>query len=357
MNQNPNNSGRTPRPNPNLAEEQLRARRAAAKRAYYEKKRKEKQRLRIAFGVIAVVIVAIFIGLIVLLVRGIGALIENGKDASSLDTEVGIVQGTDDTGSSEQTEGSVIPSVTDTDTTEAGSTEEIIKEAPAYEELGFSADLRDYEKYMNPKEERDDYLILVNASHALSQNDTPKDLIDVVNTRKDGRDAQKMRKVAAKALEALYIEAHAQGVMRADTPSGYPLSVTSAYRSYATQNYLFTTYTQNEMNKNPALTKAQAEAIVETYSCRPGTSEHQTGLCCDMHTLSGADVSFRNDPAFVWLADNAWKFGFILRFPEDKTDVTGISYEPWHFRYVGRYHAYKIHEGGLCLEEYVANLG
>lgn len=352
MNKDPYTNNRTPRQNPNLTEEQLRARRAAAKRAYYEKKRREKQRLRIILGVIAVIIVAIFIWLIVLLVRGIGALIDRGDDTSAYDGESGFVQSTE--GTDNNTADSSTPPYTDTseDTTEA-----LTEKVPTYEELGFSADLRDYEKYMNPKEERDDYLILVNADHALSPNDVPSDLVDVVNTRKDGRDTQKMRKTAAKALEALYIEAHAQGVIRADTPSGYPLSVTSAYRSYATQNYLFNQYTQDEMANNPSLTKAQAEAIVETYSCRPGTSEHQTGLCCDMHTLSGADVSFKNDPAFDWLAENAWKFGFILRFPEGKTDITGISYEPWHFRYVGRYHAYKIYQGGLCLEEYVANFG
>ena len=72
-----------------------------------------------------------------------------------------------------------------------------------------------------------------------------------------------------------------------------------------------------------------------------------------MHNLPGADVSFANQEVYKWLRENAWKFGFILRFPEDKTEITGYSFEPWHYRFVGRYHAQKIHEGGLCLEEYL----
>lgn len=75
-----------------------------------------------------------------------------------------------------------------------------------------------------------------------------------------------------------------------------------------------------------------------------------------MHNLSAADKAFANKPAYTWLCDNSWKFGIILRYPEDKTNITGYDFEPWHYRYVGRYHAYKIHESGLCLEEYVSQL-
>ena len=84
----------------------------------------------------------------------------------------------------------------------------------------------------------------------------------------------------------------------------------------------------------------------------PGTSEHQTGLCCDMHNLGGADVSFANKEAYTWLIENCYKFGFILRFPEDKVEITGYSFEPWHYRFVGRYHATRMHNLGMCLEEY-----
>ncbi len=218
----------------------------------------------------------------------------------------------------------------------------------------FTSDLSAFEQYMNPAD-RDAYLILVNSTHKIDRDYAPDDLVDIVNTRADGR-KEVMRECAEKALEALFIELYANGY-DAKGPSGYPVSVMSAYRSYDKQEYLFNIYTQNEMHDNPALTREEAEAITATYSARPGTSEHQTGLCVDMHNLPAADQKFASQEAYEWLRDNAWKFGFILRFPEDKEEITGITFEPWHYRFVGRYHAYKIWKAGMCLEEYVESLG
>ena len=96
--------------------------------------------------------------------------------------------------------------------------------------------------------------------------------------------------------------------------------------------------------------------MVLSDTAAPGTSEHQTGLCCDMHSSPSAGVArtaFPSNPAYKWLTENAWKYGFILRYPEDKVDITGYTYESWHYRFVGRYHAAKIHAMGLCLEEYL----
>lgn len=221
----------------------------------------------------------------------------------------------------------------------------------------FSADLSEYEVYMNPQgEKRDAFLVLVNPKNNLTSDYIPDDLTDVLSTRKDGRSTQQLRLNAAKALEALMIEGKAEGVLKDTTSGGWPLSVTSAYRSYSYQGQLFNSYVANEMKANPSLTREQAEEIVAKYSNRPGSSEHQTGLCVDMHTISAADVRFANESEAKWLAENCYKFGFILRYPADKTDVTGISYEPWHFRYVGRYHATIMHESGMCLEEYSVSL-
>lgn len=218
----------------------------------------------------------------------------------------------------------------------------------------FKSDLSEYEAYMNPSD-RDAYLVLVNAWNKLDESDTPTDLVEVTNTRKDGRNTQKLRLYAAKALEALFIEMFACGYDDLG-PTGYPVSVTSAYRSYSYQSQLFNSYVEREMKDDPTLTREQAEAITETYSARPGTSEHQTGLCVDMHNLASAMQAFKDEDAYEWLSENAWKFGFVLRFPEGKTDVTGITFEPWHYRYVGRYHAYQMKTLGLCLEEYVEYL-
>ena len=110
----------------------------------------------------------------------------------------------------------------------------------------------------------------------------------------------------------------------------------------------------------PALSKEEARAIVETYSAPPGTSEHQTGLCADMHNVyNRPDLEledFEKTDAYLWLRDNCWKFGFILRFPRGKEEITGYQFECWHFRFVGRYHAKRIFDSGLCLEEYLEKL-
>ena len=141
------------------------------------------------------------------------------------------------------------------------------------------------------------------------------------------------------------------------TAGFWGMMVHSAYRDYYYQDNLFKTYVQNELDINPNLSKEEAEAIVLTYSTRPGTSEHQTGLAVDMDTTGTFTTDFQYSAEYSWLSENAWKFGFILRFPENKTDITTIQFEPWHYRYVGRYHAYRIHESGVCLEEYIEKLG
>lgn len=216
-------------------------------------------------------------------------------------------------------------------------------------DLEFLTDLSDYEKYMNPTGElRDAFLILVNTTHTLTADDVPSDLMDVKYTS-SVKKTQQLREYACKALDALYQEMHAAGY--------YDMAVYSGFRTYTYQDTLFETYTANEMAANPSLTRAEAEAIVLTYSTRPGTSEHQTGLAVDMDTLGTFTTDFEYEPEYAWLQENAWKFGFILRFPKDKVDITTIQFEPWHYRYVGRYHAQKIHASGLCLEEYVEQMG
>jgi len=210
----------------------------------------------------------------------------------------------------------------------------------------FVNDLTAYEQFMAP-ENRDEYLILVNAKNPLSDSYVPTDLIDAPATA-PGRNAQQMRQYAAKALEALLIEMKSAGFTT--------MQVNSGFRTYSYQAVLFETYTNNEMRDNPSLTREQAEAIALTYSTRPGTSEHQTGLAVDMAIDASFSTDFQYTPEYQWLAENAWKFGFVLRFPADKTEITTIQFEPWHWRYVGRYHAKKIHDAGVCLEEYIAML-
>lgn len=211
-------------------------------------------------------------------------------------------------------------------------------------EITFSSDLSEYEQYMNP-EDRDAYLLLVNKTTLLSSDYIPPKLTDIINTRADGRATQQMQECAARALEALFIEMYAAGYT--------DVSVMSGYRSYDYQEYLYNYYISLEMQANASLTREEAEAIVSGYSAKAGTSEHQSGLCIDMHNLPSASTAFAYTEAYAWLSENAWKFGFILRFPEGSYDITGYTFEPWHYRFVGRYHAYLIHEAGITLEEYL----
>ncbi len=100
----------------------------------------------------------------------------------------------------------------------------------------------------------------------------------------------------------------------------------------------------------------EGQTYADTYLARPGHSEHHTGLAVDLDTYdvsSGASYGFDGNGDYAWLTENAWRYGFILRYPPEKADVTGIGYESWHFRYVGIPHAWYMQENNLCLEEYL----
>ncbi len=131
--------------------------------------------------------------------------------------------------------------------------------------------------------------------------------------------------------------------------------VTSAYRSYSKQSGLFSTYVTDLINYK-GYTREQAEAEVSKTAAKAGYSEHQSGLCVDLIEKGKLelDESFEDCEAFAWLMDNAYRYGFILRYPKDKTSITGYSYEPWHYRFVGIDAATVIYEDNLCLEEYLA---
>ena len=209
----------------------------------------------------------------------------------------------------------------------------------------YAIDISSYLKYIEPG---DGYLTLVNLQNPLDTGYVPSGLVVSDYTRKDGRDGQKLVSTAAKALEALMKEAAYYGIT--------DVTITSGYRSASYQKSLFNSYVEKEMKNNSKLTREQAEQVVLTYSMKPGCSEHQTGLCCDMHNLSSAQQKFGSTEAGKWLAENCWRFGFILRYPADKEDITGVKWEPWHFRFVGREAATQMHEKNMCLEEYVEYL-
>lgn len=142
-----------------------------------------------------------------------------------------------------------------------------------------------------------------------------------------------------------------------DAGSAYNLSAASLFRSYDLQVSLFNR--QVAAAKAQGYTGAAAEAKAATVVTRPGTSEHHTGLTVDVlgSGYSSLEQSFENTPAFAWLKAHCAEYGFILRYPKEKEDITGIIYEPWHYRYVGVEAATEIMSRGLSLEEYLEEKG
>lgn len=129
---------------------------------------------------------------------------------------------------------------------------------------------------------------------------------------------------------------------------GVKLYVRSPYRSYSTQQYLFNNKVKKVIAAGTPEDKAEAEAA--TVVARPGTSEHHTGLAIDFNVAAS---SFDNSAMSKWLLEHGADYGFILRYPKDKMDVTGIVYESWHWRFVGINVAKEIKQLGLTLEEYL----
>ena len=205
----------------------------------------------------------------------------------------------------------------------------------------------------------DMYLKLVNKSNPAGEDYVPENLVPVDTAYTTGAKSIELEECVAKAVISMIDAMRAEGINN--------VSVTSAYRTYEYQEQLFARYIAEEREKHPTWSDEEVRAEVLTYSAAPGTSEHQTGLCVDLFTneMEGLynygsetpnnpyDKGFAETAAFEWLCEHAHEYGFILRFPEDKTDITGYSYESWHYRYVGVEHAKKIYEQGITLEEYL----
>ena len=193
-----------------------------------------------------------------------------------------------------------------------------------------------------------DYLLLVNKQRPLGRGYVPASLTTIDPSLTLGGKTLQLESTVAAAAEAMIRELQARGYT--------DIVMTSAYRDYTYQENLFTRYINEEMAAHPDWTRAEAEACVLTYSAKPGTSEHQSGLCLDLisATTCALDESFADLAAYDWLVENAHCFGFILRYPEGKDSITGYSYEPWHYRFVGVPAATAIHNRGLTLEQYLS---
>ncbi len=203
------------------------------------------------------------------------------------------------------------------------------------------------------------YLLLINKQNAVGSDHVPENLVDIDTAYTTGGKPIQLEVTACDAAIKMLDAMKADGITN--------VTITSAYRTYAYQKTLFDRYCNNEAEAHPTWSDEEVKAEVLTYSAAPGTSEHQSGLCVDLFTneMEGLynygsetprnpyDKGFAETRAYAWLCENAHKYGFILRFPENKTAVTGYAYESWHYRYVGVDAASEIHERNITLEEYL----
>lgn len=178
-------------------------------------------------------------------------------------------------------------------------------------------------------------LFCANKKHPLPDNYQPADLVYVNVTQTHGDTT--LRKEAADAMVSMFEAAKADGVT---------LVLGSGFRDQAYQTNLYNMYVAQS-----------GQAYADSISSRPGYSEHQTGLAADIKAPDDGtflDETFINTPQGQWLYNNAYRFGWILRYPEGKEDITGYSYEPWHYRYVGVETATAMHniDPNLTFEEY-----
>lgn len=174
-------------------------------------------------------------------------------------------------------------------------------------------------------------ILLVNRSHPLPEGYAPVELVNLYEQTRHFQLASSdilLERVAFEAAERMFERAEADGV------DGFIL--TSGYRTQEKQRELY----QENQDGTAAL---------------PGCSEHQTGLAFDVTAYR--DGGFETTAQFRWLVENCWDYGFILRYPEDKEDVTGFRYEPWHYRYVGEEAARAMRDANCTLEEYLGAEG
>lgn len=175
-------------------------------------------------------------------------------------------------------------------------------------------------------------LMLVNKFNYLDENYAPDDIVKVSVQFAYGDN--EIKKEVYEKFRSMYNDAKKEGLY---------LIITSSYRDYNFQKELWDSYANQK-----------GDEWADSVSARAGYSEHQTGYTLDIVTYNANMSSFETTDEFKWLQDNAYKYGFILRYPKNKEDITGYSYESWHYRYVGKDVATKIKKLGITFDEYYA---
>ena len=185
------------------------------------------------------------------------------------------------------------------------------------------------------KKDKGDVLVLVNKLHAVSKNYKPTDMVAIKGSYTTNQGLE-MKADAYKAFKKMRKAAKADGIR---------FKICSAYRTYSTQKWLYNNYL-NTMGKK----------LRDIRSAYPGRSEHHTGYAIDLVTKSTGwtlTQDFAKTSEGKWINKHCAEYGFIIRYPKGKTDITGYDYEPWHLRYVGVDAAEEITEQGITLEEYL----
>lgn len=181
------------------------------------------------------------------------------------------------------------------------------------------------------------YSLIVNKYYYLTEDYVPDDLVAISTKYSWGSSGtQKVRKEAYDQ----YLKMHEA----ANSEANIYLMVNSSYREYKKQDQVYNNYRVNH-----------GEAYADKIAARPGFSEHQTGLALDIFEIKNSQqATFKDTEAYKWLKDNSYKYGFILRYPEGKENITGYNFESWHYRYVGVDLAKKIYNSNLTFDEYYA---
>lgn len=196
---------------------------------------------------------------------------------------------------------------------------------------------RDYDYYeLNlTTDVSDGYEMLANKYYLLTSDYIPENLVLIDNNYAWGEDHYIIDTVYD-AFKDMWQDAYKEG---------YYLMINSAYRSYEDQEEVYNAYKE-----------AYGTKYAESIAARPGASEHQTGMALDIFEKSNSSSkTFKDTEVYTWLKENSYKYGFILRYPEGKEDITGYSFESWHYRYVGKETAKKVYDLGITYDEYYAN--
>lgn len=189
---------------------------------------------------------------------------------------------------------------------------------------------------------------------ALSLSDLDPELVKLANkecllsSTYEPSSKTKMKLRAAPGAGTMYLQSECAEALAelfaGAEEAGYKLYLKSAYRAYKTQKTMYNNRLERNNGKD------------DGWVSKPGASDHQTGLGCDVVPGSWKDKSMNSNmastPECQWMAEHCYEYGFVIRYPEDKQDITEINYEPWHLRYVGKEVARYIWRNGLCLEEF-----